>query len=71
MTATYRVDGMTCQGCARAVTNAIKETVAAADVQVDLAAGRVTVGGAAADEQTLRAAIEGAGFDFRGPAGAG
>lgn len=68
MTTTYRVDGMTCQGCARAVTNAIKEAVPNADVAIDLALGRVTVAGPA-DEARIRAAIEAAGFDYRGVAG--
>ncbi len=67
MTTTYRVDGMTCQGCARAVTNAIKEAVLDADVAVDLAGGRVTVAGPA-DDASVRAAIEAAGFEYRGPA---
>ncbi|MDG4602310.1 MAG: heavy-metal-associated domain-containing protein [Defluviicoccus sp.] len=67
MTTTYRVDGMTCQGCARAVTNAIKEAVPDADVAIDLAGGRVTVAGSA-EEARIRAAIEAAGFEYRGPA---
>ncbi|SUS06899.1 Heavy metal transporter [Candidatus Defluviicoccus seviourii] len=67
MTTIYRVDGMTCQGCARAVTNAIKEAVPDADVAIDLAGGRVTVAGPA-DEARIRAAIEAAGFEYRGTA---
>ena len=67
MTTTYRVDGMTCQGCARAVTNAIKEAVPDADVAIDLAGGRVTVAGSA-EEARIRAAIEAAGYEYRGPA---
>lgn len=67
MTTTYRVDGMTCQGCARAVTNAIKEAVPGADVAIDLAGGRVTVAGPV-EEARIRAAIEAAGFEYRGPA---
>ena len=46
---TYRVSGMTCGGCVRAVTNAIKAAVPSARVDVDLAAGKVTVDGAGAD----------------------
>lgn len=63
----YRVDGMTCQGCANAVTNAIKSTAPKADVKVDLSAKTVTVEGAIAAD-AVRAAVEGAGFTFAGKA---
>ena len=39
--ATYRVNGMTCGGCANAVTRAIKAAAPAADVKVDLSAKTV------------------------------
>lgn len=58
----YQVNGMTCGGCARAVTNAIKSVDAAAHVEVDLAANRVTVD-SAADAVNLQAAIEEAGHE--------
>lgn len=58
----YQVNGMTCGGCARAVTNAIKSVDAAANVEVDLAAKRVTVD-SAADAVNLQAAIEEAGYE--------
>ena len=38
-----RVDGMTCDGCAAAVTRTVKRLDPGADVQVDLAAGRVAI----------------------------
>lgn len=64
---TYRVDGMTCQGCVRAVSNAIQDRVPGATVDVDLAAGTVRVAGAG-DPDTVRKAVEGAGFNFLGSA---
>lgn len=63
----YRVDGMTCQGCANAVTNAIKAAAPKAEVKVDLAAKTVSVEGVIAAD-AVRAAVEGAGFAFAGKA---
>lgn len=57
----FRVDGMTCGGCARAVTNAVKSVGDAATVQVDLASKLVTVG-TAADAAKVQSAIEEAGY---------
>ncbi|TWA89924.1 copper chaperone [Azospirillum brasilense] len=68
MADTYRVGGMTCGGCARSVTNAIGKLAPGAAVTVDLDAGTVAVEGGVAPE-TVRKAVEGAGFDFGGPAG--
>jgi copper chaperone len=66
---TYRVEGMTCEGCVRAVTNALRKTNAEAQVQVDLMGGTVAVTGIGSDEQ-VRTAVERAGFEYRGPVGA-
>ena len=57
----FTVTGMTCGGCARAVTNATKAVDDAATVQVDLASKRVAVE-SAADPATVRSAIEEAGY---------
>ncbi|MBI3451757.1 MAG: heavy-metal-associated domain-containing protein [Rhodospirillales bacterium] len=67
MSETYRVTGMTCDGCARAVANAIKTAAPAASVTVDLAAGRVRVDGNV-DNTRIAQAVEEAGFGFAGPA---
>jgi len=67
MATTYAVEGMMCAGCARSVTNAIQKAAPGTTVSVDLEAGRVTVDGAG-DEATVRAAVETAGFGFKGPA---
>lgn len=65
MTTTYRVDGMTCGGCARSVTGAINRVSPQSTVTVDLPNGRVTIDGNA-DDATIKAAVESAGFDFLG-----
>jgi copper chaperone len=63
----YRVDGMSCDACVRAITNAIRKSDSAAFVQVDLWGGTVSVAGSATDDQ-IRQAIERAGFEYRGAA---
>jgi copper chaperone len=65
MMARYRVKGMTCGGCARAVTNAIRTASAAARVDVDVAAGTVAVDDAV-PEPTIAKAVGEAGFEFVG-----
>ena len=63
----YRVNGMTCQGCASAVGNAIKTAAPQAAVEVDLAAKTVRVDGAVPAE-TVAQAVKDAGFEFVGKA---
>lgn len=70
MSASYRVTGMTCNGCANAVSQAIRAAAAGAEVRVDLGQGVVTVDGRAAPEIVARA-VEEAGFGFAGAVGAG
>ena len=65
MARTYRVEGMTCDGCVRAVTRAIARAAPAAKVAVDLQAGRVTVDGEAPPERVAQA-VAAAGFAFKG-----
>ncbi len=67
MTKTYRVLGMTCDGCAKAVTNAIKSSVPEASVRVNLEAKKVTVEGID-DDHAVEQAIQVAGFEYAGPA---
>ncbi len=64
---TYRVNGMTCGGCANAVTRAIKAAAPAAEVKVDLSAKTVSVEGNVAAE-TVKTAVKDAGFEFAGGA---
>jgi copper chaperone len=65
MTATYRIGGMTCNGCAGAVTHAIQRLDPKAVVTVDLVGGKVSVDGKLAPE-AVRRAVETAGFTFDG-----
>jgi len=49
----FNVRGMTCGHCVKAVTNAIKGEDPAADVQIDLAKGEVSVQSQLAAEQVI------------------
>ena len=64
MSTSYRVSGMTCGGCAKAVETAIKTLVPAAQVTADAASGLVTVAGA--DAAQVAEAVDEAGFTFEG-----
>ncbi|MFP6558554.1 heavy-metal-associated domain-containing protein [Paraburkholderia sp. B3] len=60
----FNVEGMSCQHCVGAVTRAIHEHDATAKVEVDLAAGHVTVeSNQSAD--VLKAAIDEAGYTVK------
>lgn len=61
MTIEFQVEGMSCQHCVAAITNAIRELDDLAQVRVDLATGRVAVESAQPAE-TLKAAIDEAGY---------
>ncbi|MDO5651018.1 MAG: heavy metal-associated domain-containing protein [Moraxella sp.] len=66
-TFTLKIDGMTCDGCVRSVTNAVSAVAGVQDVQVDLASGVITVQADDTCNQALIAeAIEDAGFDVVG-----
>lgn len=65
MEKTYLVAGMTCSGCAKSVTNAIKATYPSADVQVRLEDGKVRVAGDT-DDQQIATVVEDAGFSYGG-----
>ncbi|MNT92232.1 Copper chaperone CopZ [compost metagenome] len=51
----YKVQGMSCGHCVRAITRAVQARDQAAEVQVDLAAGEVRVASRLAEEQVLEA----------------
>jgi copper chaperone len=57
----FKVDGMTCGGCAAAVERAIQAAAPAAKVKVDLLSGRVSVDNA--DDALVVQAVTGAGFE--------
>lgn len=54
----FKVQGMSCGHCIRAITQAVQARDQAADVQVDLAAGEVRVASGLAEEQVLEAIRE-------------
>ncbi len=62
---TYTVTGMSCDHCARSVTEEISEIDGVSDVAVDLTAGSVSVTSAEPLRDTdVRAAVEEAGYDL-------
>ena len=58
------VEGMTCEHCVRAVTDALTAVPGVSSVAVDLARGRVRVEGEP-DPASVAAAIEGEGYTVR------
>lgn len=68
-TATYTVAGMTCGHCVSAVGGELGAIPGVSGVAVDLAAGTVTVTSShPVDEQSIRAAVDEAGYVLVGPA---
>lgn len=62
---TYRVTGMTCEHCVRAVSSEVAQIDGVTDVQVDLPAGEVTVtSDAPLDTDDVRAAVDEAGYEL-------
>lgn len=66
MVESYIVNGMSCGGCAKSVTNAIQAAQPGAEVEVDLEAKTVRVSGAS--EEIVKEAVSDAGFEFAGKA---
>jgi len=64
MTATYKVNGMTCGGCAKSVETSIKAAAQGATASADAATGLVRVDGAT--EAQVAKAVDDAGFEFAG-----
>jgi copper chaperone CopZ len=62
---TYVVDGMSCEHCKVAITGAVGQVPGVSGVEVDLERGTVVVRGAGADDPSVRAAIDDAGYDVR------
>jgi copper chaperone len=59
----YRVPGVSCAHCERAIVAEVEEVVGVQSVAVDLEAKTVLVRGHELDDADLRAAIEAAGYD--------
>ena len=63
-TAMYRVKGMTCDHCVRAVSAELSQISGVSDVTVDLASGAVTVTSAAPlAADVVLAAVDEAGYE--------
>lgn len=63
--ATYRVTGMTCDHCVRAVTEEVSKLAGVTDVAVDLSSGTVTVSSDnPLDEAAVKAAVDEAGYEL-------
>jgi copper chaperone len=61
----YRVRGMTCEHCRRAVSASVGALEDVSDVEVDLESGSLEVHGAV-DERAVAAAVEEAGYELAG-----
>lgn len=59
----FKVNGMTCQGCVKSVTNAIKALDEKASVTIDLGSKSVKVT-SDKSEKDIRESIEDAGYDI-------
>lgn len=59
---TYTVADMTCGGCRRSVTDRLNQLPGVDSFDIDLATQRVAVRGTQIDDDTVREAIAGAGF---------
>jgi len=62
---TIKIEGMSCDGCVRNVTGALEALLGVSGVEVSLerACAVVQYDPATIDEQTMRCAVEEAGFD--------
>ncbi|MEU3344934.1 heavy-metal-associated domain-containing protein [Streptomyces sp. NPDC006700] len=59
----YLVTGMSCEHCAASITEEVSRIPGVAQVDVDVTAGSVSVGGTDLDDTRLRAAIAEAGYE--------
>jgi copper chaperone CopZ len=66
MTKVYRVNGMTCGGCAKHVEKALRSVAGVISVVVDVAKGTATIEGTASFE-ALTASVAAAGYELTNP----
>jgi copper chaperone len=59
----FLVKGMTCEHCAASVTEEVEQIAGVEGVDVDVAAGRVTVRGAGFEDAAIREAVDEAGYE--------
>jgi copper chaperone len=60
----YTVTGMTCQHCVAAVDAEVGALPGVSSVDVDLASGALVVSGSDIDGETVRSAVEEAGYSL-------
>ncbi|MDP1832066.1 MAG: heavy metal-associated domain-containing protein [Geothrix sp.] len=63
----YRVQGMTCGGCAKHVEKALRSVPGVTGVAMDVAQGTATIDGPATFE-AMAASVAAAGYEMAGPA---
>jgi copper chaperone CopZ len=66
-TKVYRVQGMTCGGCAKHVEKALRSVAGVTGVAMDVAKGSATVDGDASFEAMAKS-VAAAGYEMVGPA---
>ncbi|MEU6536875.1 heavy-metal-associated domain-containing protein [Streptomyces sp. NPDC047000] len=66
----YLVTGMSCGHCAAGITEEVSQVPGVTEVDIDVAAGTVFVGGTELDDVLLRAAIVEAGYEVTEPVSA-
>ncbi|MEU3278869.1 heavy-metal-associated domain-containing protein [Streptomyces antibioticus] len=59
----HLVTGMSCRHCAASITEELSEVPGVTEVDVDVTAGSVSVGGTDLDDARLRAAVVAAGYE--------
>ena len=64
----YTVAGMTCAHCVAAVTEEVGQVAGVQEVAVELDGGRLVVAGDSVDDDSIRAAVEEAGYEVVAPA---
>ena len=62
----YKVEGMTCGSCANSVSTEVGGISGVTSVKVDLAQGQVLIEGTDFDDESVRDAVEKAGYQFVG-----
>ena len=63
-TSVIKINGMTCEGCTKAVVDTLGEVPGVEEVKADLASGDVTIEHDDIDETYLAAILEGIGFEL-------
>ncbi len=61
---TYRVVGMTCEHCERAVSEEVQKLPGVRSARADHLAGELAVGGDGIEDTAVRVAVEAAGYEL-------